>query len=247
MFGNQNQYSGGNNNTINQNTDLFKGFSDDSQITLSGWNNKLSLKLRPFAGKNSSGINTYERDAAKIVNTAITIDNCAVLVEAIEKELEPAMEQGQPAAVTLLINEASNNGSKKLLTLDYDGSTLRLIIAFNVGEDNKTIPQYQRTYTFKNRNYLKGYDAETGDSTPVSYYAEGKVFIDIIKDYIKLIPISHHAAKYSKATEYHPQQTHQNANQPMSYQPQQQVPQMAYSQPAPLTQGGSFADQDLPF
>lgn len=233
----------------NVNTRLIRLFADDSSLEVSGWNDKIAIKLRPFIGKNSSGMNTYEREDSKIINTAISLDNIASLNDAIENDFKPAMKNGEPMRISVPINNSNTTGSKKILSFITEPEhPIVLEIACNVGEDNISIPQYTKTYTFKERVYYKNYVPETGEYDDAKMVSEANIIFDLLKKYASLMPVEYHASKYSKATTYTGNNVNRGSNNTSYQQANYQQVNNNYQQSAPITQGGEFDDADgLPF
>lgn len=204
MFDNQtNQRYNNNNNGVNVNTKLYSSYGDDSLLTVSGWNQNLSIKFHPITGTNADGTHQYATSQGSntngVLNFTLTMDSGITLLEGIEKEIIPAMENGKNASVSILSGIDVNN-NRKLLTISVkDGVVSATYDGPLDAEGKSTATSTSLTHTFKDRDYYSNYDISTGKSDKVSVPYDFKGFIMKIKAMNRLTGETAHSIAYTNA------------------------------------------------
>ena len=197
MFDNNNQ-----SNQINVNTTLITWYSDTSMFTIGAWNEKISLKFTPCAGKDANGLNVYNRE--QTLSTALTLDKATVLFEKINEEIIPLLVEGNTDEKSVSL-QLGGKESVNVLTVarekNADGD-MQLSITFlkGVNPDGKASTSTQIiTYVFKDDEYMIDYDNTTGSGTTGKLSGQFKAFVDILKYHVFILPMSAHSSRYSKA------------------------------------------------
>lgn len=175
---------------VNVNTKIMSFSSDESLVTLTAWNDrKVQISFAPFVTRNADGVRQYERDNNRIGKFVLTADNAIPLVEAIETQIIPALNQGVSNSVAVYTE--TKNGGKKYLCVDTDGKTVMLTFIDENGA--------QVYHTFGTREYINkfSHDTKTGENVVVN-----KSLIEF-KNFISTIPAinmsKYHIEKYGKA------------------------------------------------
>ena len=226
-----------NGNGVNVNTNLYTSTSDTCMVKMGAWNNNLSIKFYPFKGVNADGIRQYAQDNSEVVSTALNTDNATALLQAIKTELTPAIEAHEPKVISVAMG---NQNDRKVMSLKYDGGTvMKLCIATAVDENGVAQPVNIIEHTFNVREYMVGYDPDTGAGEKVTVMSDYLNFVEKVKDIYKLSAAVSHSINYSNALK---SSFTTSRNQANNNAPQQD------SMNAPITNYGSGEEMDfLPF
>lgn len=193
MFGTRPTNNG---NGVNVNTSLFSSYSDTCKLTVGAWNTQLSVKFHPFKGVNADGQRQYASDNSEIVNTSLTITNTIALLNAIKKELDPAIEAKEAKSVSVLIGSGNN---RKMLSVETDGTDIYAVIYVNV-QDDGTVPNPEQNslrHKFNTREYMVGYNCTTGTGEQKVENVEYIDFVEKLKSIFNLSPVVAHSINYS--------------------------------------------------
>lgn len=192
FFGRQNN----NTNAVNVNTKLYSSFSDTCMITMSAWNQQISLKFHPAKGVNADGLRQYAQDTSEIINTSLTPANADLLLKGIEDVIEPAISEKGKASVSIPISSGEN---KKILTLSVDGEVVKLSIALHVNEQDVADSSNVLSHEFPRKQLITGYDHESGAGNKITVNTDYIGFKENLKSIHKLTPVVPHTINYSNA------------------------------------------------
>lgn len=210
-----------------------------SQLTLSYWNDKLSIKMNPVSGRTAEGLLQY--DFNKKFNSAISVDKATALAKQIKEVIIPEMnkykEKGEfdkPVSVSVTTSASVKIGVE--YKMDGDKPYAFLIGYSGVNEQGVAPADGIYTYRFEKIEIEKNYDAATGTSEKVLEDSEFDFFYEKLSSLSSVIGNASHSITYDKALQssYAPQQT--------GYQNQQQAPANTYQAPV-----SNFNPDELPF
>lgn len=193
-------FFGGNNNnrnnSVNVNTTFYNSYGDDSLLTVGGWNRSISVKLHPATGKDANGVTQYAQEQSQIVSTSITQENAIALLDGIEKNIIPAIDEKKPSSVSITMG---SNENKKVMTLKYDGQDVYLEMVVGVNENGIGSEENIIKHKFNKKPYLLDYDYQNGSGAEVIIEADFLNFVEKIKDCQEIIPTTAHAINYNNA------------------------------------------------
>lgn len=187
-----------NNSGVNTNTTFLTLFSDVASLTISGWNDMISLRFLPAIGKDANGLTQYNKDAK--ISTSLKPNNSKALLRKIEKKIIPAYENGDKhKTVTVKTRSAEKVNTITIsYKLDDDGEAkFSLIFAGNVNENGVAEQGNIIIYPFNNVETLEDYDPTVGGGDDSKESAEFFNFVDILKHHIDLLGLNHHAVKHA--------------------------------------------------
>lgn len=207
MFNNRSTYNNG--NTVNLNTRLYTSYSDTAMVVLGAWNSQLSLKVHPLKNVTADGIRQYAQDNTEIINTSITVDNAHALIEAIENELQPAIDSKISGSVTI---EMGLDTNKKTLSIKTDGTDIELEIAVNVDSNGVAAEGNIISHKFNKRKYMVNYNPRTGEGEIKEAHSEYDAFVAKIRSIDNLAPVIAHSINYNNMIKdsYRTRNTNQN-------------------------------------
>lgn len=179
---------------LSVNTQYWADFSDTAKITVSGWNDKVSVRLNRASGKNADGLTMYnEQD---YFNTALTKDVIQTLYDAINEEIIPAIKENK-SQVSIAVQTSSNeNGSNVIEILLADNDKGQLCVFLNAHKYGPAGPIDTYTHEFRQRNYLKGFNPMTNDGSSVNVQVKFMQFVEILKASLYPHAVKVHAEKY---------------------------------------------------
>lgn len=195
MFFGRNNNNG---NTINVNTRLYTSYSDTAMVTVSAWNDKISIKIQPCVGKDANEVRQYTQEKNQIVTTSLVPENALTLLDGIDKKLIPSINSKTQCSVSVSTSTIGTD-ERKVLTLYYDGKDSYLILHTNIGADGKADPNNIIKHKFNKRSWLENYDSETGSGEEYEYESDLMNFIDKIRGIHLLSGIIPHTNKYDNA------------------------------------------------
>lgn len=185
-----------NNNGVNVNTKLFTSYSDTAMITLSAWNQQISVKVHPSKGLDSEGLRQYATDNTEVISTSLTLENATTLLDGVKEKLKPALDTKGESKVSVSMGNADN---RKVLSLGVEGEDTYFELAINVDENGKAEEKNIIKHVFRKKMYMEGYDPKTGEGVMVTCNADFENFIIKIEDVYKLSPAIAHGINYSNA------------------------------------------------
>ena len=234
-----------NNNNASVSTRLVTFYSSENSVTLSAWNNNISVRISPCTGTDANGVRQYDTSKDKTVNTSITPDNAYTLLKGIEEKVFPAIANGVSKSVSIVIGNGTS--ARKVLTIGYNGKDSYMDLALNVEDNGVCKDENILHHTFSNRDYLEDYDHVSGGGI------ENVIHSDLIRFYEKLKTIEFsgaivaHGIEYAKATRsvFNPNQVSENryTHSESSSSPARQN---NYSAPVQNFEGSDMSDL-LPF
>ncbi len=197
MFG---KNTNNNSNNVNSNTTFDTHFSDLSSLTIGGWNNMISIRLLPAVGKDANGMTQYNKDSR--IQTSLTLDNAAALLEGIEKTIIPAYRTGDPG--NGVSTAVSMGGGKNSLSITYQKDengvpSFYLVFAQNLNQNGATTEDNIIRYKFNKTEYIDGYNPTTGGGNVEVTEAEFFNFVEKLRNRNELSGMTAHSMKYSKA------------------------------------------------
>ena len=173
----------------NMNTNSIQFMNKDgfqpSTLVLGFWNEMLSVKIHPALPKEQqteTRVYNYDQN----VSTAINVEKLGLLLDRIESELVPAMEDAANKSIGIQV------GGNSLLVISTGVAKfneVRPYIAIHKDLDQDTKkPQVSIYYEFKSQVSIDDYDPETGKYTlSKPSFSEFKVFINSVKEAIKAL------------------------------------------------------------
>lgn len=197
MFDNNNQQ-----NQINVNTTFLSWYSDTCMLTIGAWNDKISLKFTPCTGKDSNGLNVYDKQ--KALSTGLNLDKASILYNKIKEKIYPLLKEDNTEEKSVSI-QLGGKDNVNVLTVskekNADGN-LQLSITFlkgvsGNGQANESTQIL--TYVFKEEELMVDYDSSTGTGITEKESGQFDVFCDILKNRTSILPMTTHASRYSKA------------------------------------------------
>lgn len=192
MFGNGSQ---NNQNAVNVNTKIYSSFSDTAALTLSLWNDKLSIKLSPLKGVNQDGLRQYAFDNKDSIITSLVADNALALIKGIKDKIYPAIEKKEEATVSTIVN-ADNATTKKILTVSTKDGDVFFTIYVNINADNSVSEGNSLSHKFNKRDIILSYNSETGQGETVQTNSDFDSFVKRLGDVASSAAESHFA-KYN--------------------------------------------------
>lgn len=198
MFENNNKQ-----NQVNTNTTLVSWYSNEAKLVIGAWNEKLSLKFTPCTGKTPDGLNIFDRE--KEIVTSLTPEKALTLYRAIEEVIMPHIVAGDSEEVNVMVSMGTSEAPNALVIERKKNSEdkLSIFITFlkglnpdGKGGDATKIVSYE----CKDVEYMTNYDFMTGSGdTKSMQYGQFSVFVEMIRNVIKLLPMEYHSEKHSKA------------------------------------------------
>lgn len=184
-----------NQNQVNTNTTLLTWYSGESKLTISAWNEKLSLKFNKATSKTPEGMNIFDREQE--ITTALTCEKVQVLYELCKKEIIPSETE---TSITISLGSAEAPNALTVKKKIEDGKplvTLTFIKGLNpdgkAGDASKIVE-----YAFQNVEYMKDYDYTTGTGTEETLPGQFQAFIAILANFIHTLPFAYHGKKHSE-------------------------------------------------
>ena len=184
-----------NNNSASVNTRLTQFYSQQNAVTLSAWNNNISIRIQPYIGTDSAGIRQYENSKDKCVTTSITPDNAILLANGIYEKVIPAIKEGTKKSVSIVIS--ANSSARKILTIGFDGTDSYLELAVNVAENGSCPADSIITHTFSKKSYIEDYEPMDGTGNEIVAHAELIRFAEKLKNIDLIGGAIAHGIKYA--------------------------------------------------
>ena len=189
-----------NGNRANVNTPFTRSYSDTCMISLSGWNQNLSLKIHPAIGKDANGITQYSTDNGQTLITSITQENAIAWVEGIDKYITPAISEKRPSKkVSITVGGNNMNSTKKVLSLWYDGEHCFFECDEGMMEDGTVPSGHSVVHEFPEKKIMIDYDKTTGNYVEETVYSDYLKFVGKLRNIEALTPMVAHSIKYDKS------------------------------------------------
>lgn len=199
MFGNN---SNNDRNGVSVNTRFYTSFGDLAALTVTGWNQQISIKIAPQKGVDGNGVRQYDNDHVGL--TSITLDNAAALYSGIEKEIMPAykryMETGEnPGTIGIAVNMGQDK--KNMLSVDFEldenGKPAFYLSFYQyITQTGAADPNYTYRHKFNVKEYYKNYDPMSGKSEVEYSQADFLNFVEVLKNRSALMMMNAHSVKY---------------------------------------------------
>ena len=183
-------------NNININTRVYTSYSDTALVSVTAWNDKISIKMQPCVGKDVNGIRQYATENNQIITTSLTADNAISLLDGVDTKLIPDIKEGKESSVSVSMGMGEN---KKVLTLKYDGNDTYLIIHTGVNENGITDSDHVLTHKFNKRSWMSNYDYNNGTGDETECSSDFLNFISRIRDSHLLSGIIAHSIRYEES------------------------------------------------
>ena len=123
--GNSYSYSGvrGTGRLVNVNTKLYTSYSDTSLLTVSAWNNNLSLKFHPIKGVNpETGAKQFAQNINELTNVSISPEAAYSLIEGIENIIIPAIGEKEEKRIVYMLGSENARRCFSIFTKKDDDS-----------------------------------------------------------------------------------------------------------------------------
>lgn len=243
MFGN----TSNNTNDVSVNTRAVTLYSDLSCLQLGFWNDKLSVKINPIVSIDDDGARKY--DFEKRINTAISQEKCASILDDIIENIMPAIRKSEESKeVEEEVSIAYPVGKSCALAIEFkqDVKTMKpavyLSLYRNIKEDNTCDETY--SYKFNTSESVKNYDPKTGTGIELIKQTEFLSFVGILKTMPDVIGAAHHGSTYQEAFSTKRTNNYGNNNNYGGMNRQNTVQQQNTQYSAPVS---TTDDEYLPF
>lgn len=185
---NPNSMNGG--GGVNHNTYLRNLTAEATMLSLSLWNQNLSIRIRPSIGRDGNGVMQYDKNRQG--QTAISVENAFALVEKFEKEMRPAYEEaiqnGTPCVESSISVETSGQG-KNIITIlmrpatDPSDTTPVMELVVDLSVDSEGIVQTGNEYRheFLRKTVYKNYSAAVGYRDKEYVNADFMYFMSVLR------------------------------------------------------------------
>lgn len=203
-------------NEVSTNTTLRTWFGSDIKFTLGAWNDKISVKFTPSSGKDADGRNIWDRQNETI--TGISVEKALILYNGIKSKILPLLEDGAtPTEKTVGITIGSKESPSVIcvgLVKNEDGDLVKKITFFKGLNANGKANQSTliREYTFRDEEYRVDYNEMSDSGVDEKESGEFDAFVDLLKNATRLLPVSAHVEKHSKAVRDQLSQRYGNNN-----------------------------------
>lgn len=224
---------------INLNTNFYTSYSETAQVTAGGWNNQLSIKIKPCVGQDANGIRQYAEDRSQIISTSITPENAICLTEGFDTVVLPAIRGERPSGSASIVMGTAEQ--RKVLTIGYEDGNAYLSIAVALDENGKAGGEIR--HIFNKKNYLVDYSPSVGSHEEKSVEVDLFNFIDKVRAVKDLAPITAHSIKYNEMTRSAFTGNSNTAGNNYSNNTQSQTPSSGYQAPVSTASDLDF----LPF
>ena len=194
MFGN---VPNNNSNRQSVNTRSVVLYGELSCLTITWWDDKMSLKINPLLNVDSEGKRNY--DTEKRVTTALTQVNAATLHSLAKTELLPVIcdcldnkkNLSELKSVMFPVGVSKKNAvGIELRPSDKNYLDTYLVLYNNIKDDNTCNEKYE--YKFNQISIVKDYDAEKGTGKEDKYEGEFLLFVNLLETVIIAIsPVAH--------------------------------------------------------
>ena len=190
---NFNANNNGNTNLISVNTRLYSSYSDNCHLTISGWNDKLTFKFAPFKGNDANGYRTYAEDKNSSVSIGLTMDNTSTLLAGINDKLIPAIKNNEQSSVSVTTGA---EGTKKIMTVSYDGEKIIITAFVNVGTDNTVQEGNYINHVLNTREYITNYNPSTGEGEVITVQSDFENIVKALNTVYDFMGGDYHSDKF---------------------------------------------------
>lgn len=178
------------NNGPQCNTYLRPMTSDQSMLSLSLWNQNVSIKIRPAIGRDGNGIVQYDKNRQG--QTALSPENCLALLEKFNTIMLPLYEaavKDKLPCETKSISGVSGGAAKNVTTIRMRPGndpedmtpTMELEVALNVDANGVAAEGNVYRHEFAKKLVFLDYSPTTGPKGKSSVNADFETFMSVIK------------------------------------------------------------------
>lgn len=188
---------------INVNTGVETFWSSLSSLSVGCYNDKISLRWLPSAGKDERGYTRYNSDAR--VSTCLSHVKISALLKQYDKVLKPFVEEGKDPGdgQSVMVPINSKNGGMSGLFIEYKNDengrpSVYLTFARNLTEVGAEPANIIR-YKFNELSMMENMKPEAGGGKQIEVLAEFDYFVSILRAQILMTGLNSHAQRYSDA------------------------------------------------
>jgi len=204
----------GNGNRMNQNelsvTTLFRSSaSRTSLLTLRGWNDKISVIIKPAVGEDSQGVMQYSDRQGQ---TALTMDACETLSYRFNQEILPvynkviAGEMECPDRMSVCI-ETGKTPKRNMISIEMikpekadELPDMYFVLYSSIDDNNIASESNTFKHVFPKKISYVGYNPVNGISEKTVYEnADFFMFMNLISNPNMMVPVDYHNGKFMKA------------------------------------------------
>ena len=190
-----------NNNRRSVSTNIKTLYGDTASMSLSYWNDMISIKLNPCTGTNADGIRQYDRNRS--FSTALSIQKSKALVDLIEENILPLIKSvSEGNKLERPVNVAVQCGAKKAMVIiqysnDDRGKPFVCLYGYTSSNDDGTCEQQNMyAYKFGKTSVIKNYNPNTGEGDVVQVESEFEFFYNTLKNLDNAFGASSHSNSY---------------------------------------------------
>lgn len=178
---------------LSVNTQFMMDYCDTAKITLSGWNDKVSIRLNRASGKNADGLTMYnEQD---YFNTALTKDAIEALIDGIDNVIIPAIKENKNGSIAVQTS-SNENGSNviEILVAPNDKNTYSVFL--NAHKYGQAGPIDTFTHEFRQKSYLRDFNPMTNQGDNVIVQVKFMQFVQVLRTSLIPVAVTAHGEKY---------------------------------------------------
>lgn len=190
-----------NNNRRSVSTNIKTLYGDTASMSLSYWNDMISIKLNPCTGTNADGVRQYDRNRS--FSTALSIQKSKALVDLIEENILPLIKSvSEGNKLEHPVNVAVQCGVKKAMVIiqysnDDRGKPFVCLYGYTSSNDDGTCEQQNMyAYKFGKTNVIKNYNPNTGEGDVVQVESEFEFFYNVLKNQASAFGAASHSNSY---------------------------------------------------
>ena len=178
---------------LSVNTQFMMDYCDTAKITVSGWNDKVSIRLNRSSGKNADGLSMYnEQD---YFNTAMTKDVIDALIDGIDNIIIPAIKEMRNASIAVQTS-SNENGSNVIEILVAPNDKNGFSVFLNAHKYGQAGPIDTFTHEFRQKNYLRDFNPMTNQGDVVVVQAKFMQFVAVLRTALIPVAVTAHGEKF---------------------------------------------------
>ena len=190
-----------NNNRRSVSTNIKTLYGDTASMSLSYWNDMISIKMNPCTGTNADSVRQYDRNRS--FSTALSIQKSKALVDLIEENILPLIKSvSEGNKLEHPVNVAVQCGVKKAMVIiqysnDDRGKPFVCLYGYTSSNDDGTCEQQNMyAYKFGKTNVIKNYNPNTGEGDVVQVESEFEFFYNVLKNQASAFGAASHSNSY---------------------------------------------------
>lgn len=190
-----------NNNRRSVSTNIKTLYGDTASMSLSYWNDMISIKMNPCTGTNADGVRQYDRNRS--FSTALSIQKSKALVDLIEENILPLIKSvSEGNKLEHPVNVAVQCGAKKAMVIiqysnDDRGKPFVCLYGYTSSNDDGTCEQQNMyAYKFGKTSVIKNYNPNTGEGDVVQVESEFEFFYNVLKNQASAFGAASHSNSY---------------------------------------------------